>query len=192
MCKQVSTESREISGLVGMVLLLAAGTGAAQPAGSILLFSDPGYTDCTLIDADASLHTVYVVHNTGTGATAVLFALLNLGASGLTYVGEAVAPFVHVGNTQVELGVTYGECRTGLVLVCTVVYAGDGTSGSCSSLNVIGSLIVGMQAEAVDCSFGSIFPAEGRLIVNPDETCPCTLPVAVEETTWGRVKALYQ
>jgi hypothetical protein len=29
-------------------------------------------------------------------------------------------------------------------------------------------------------------------IVNPDLSCPCeSPPVAVEETTWGRVKALY-
>ncbi len=177
---------------VAVVVFLAPGTSAAQTQGSVLLFSDSAYTQCSLQDVGSQMHTVYVVHFDKVGAQALgTLAIRSVGATGLSYVGEAV-PWMSIGNTQLGLDVLYGACLTGPVLVCRVFYMGDGTTPECSYFAAVGADL-GIPITAVTCdSSTTVVPLAGQLIVNPTASCLCDLTTPTEATSWGRVKALYR
>jgi hypothetical protein len=51
----------------------------------------------------------------------------------------------------------------------------------------------GAAIVAVDCSSNILVAIGDDLVTNGDEDCPCFGdPIATEEPTWGRVKALYR
>jgi hypothetical protein len=177
--------------LSAVLLFFSSHPVDGQSQGAILLFSDSTYTDCHLEDSGSRNHTVYVVHVDDVGAVASEFTILNDGATGLSYLGETVPWPVAIGNSQTGLSVSYEMCLSGSILVCSIEFLGDGTSPTCSSLRPVGPSL-GIPVGSVDCSYFKAYPVEGRLVVNPDGTCPCGPPVPVESTTWGRVKALYR
>jgi len=50
----------------------------------------------------------------------------------------------------------------------------------------------GWGEACVATGFALIAIGAGKVTINETENCPCDPPVAVEETTWGRVKAFYR
>ena len=191
-------QSRALPPAVMLFVLLMAGlmasapTARAQNDGAILLFSDPDYTSCSVIDVADQEYTVYIVHVDDSGVIASQFRVRN--EAGLTYVREQILWTV-LGNTQSGMTVLYdNECVSGEILVGTVGYAGTGTSSSCSYLSIAPFGFGVNEVEATTCEPEpeKIIPFPGRLFVNPDPSCPCELVVPVEETSWGRIKALYE
>ena len=85
----------------------------------------------------------------------------------------------------------YGSCLASPIVLVPINYFVHGTSAPCSFIDVVAPLTTG-QIEVVDCNNNLLVATGARTFVNPDATCDCNLPVPVEETTWGRVKALYQ
>jgi hypothetical protein len=92
------------------------------------------------------------------------------------------------------MAVAYEACLAGEILVCTVTYTGTGNSAPCSSVEVRAAFTSNEEVREITCDPRAIAiprTSLGRVTVNPDETCPCGVPVPVEETSWGRVQALY-
>jgi hypothetical protein len=176
--------------LVATTVLLPLSSGARlQERGAVVLFSDPGYTSCSIVDDGNMQHMVFVVHIDDSGVEG-LSALRIDNETTLTYLGESV-PWLSFGDTRLGLTVSYGQCIAGTILVCSVNYMGHATSPSCSYIYAApdGS---GLPVNAVDCLPVLVYPALGRLVVNPDQSCLCVSPVPTEGTSWGRIKALYK
>ena len=167
-------------------LMASAPTARAQNDGAILLFSDSEYTSCSIVDLADEEYTIYIVHVDFSGVMGCDFAIAN--GSELVYTGENI-PWLSIGNTRFGLGVVYEACLTGQILVGTVTYVGTGGSSSCSYMSVVPSGLG--EVEAINCVPERIIASRGELVVNPDATCPCEPIVPVEETSWGRIKALY-
>ena len=164
----------------------------AQNDGALLLFSDPEYEQCSLEDTASQQHTVYVVHFDDMGVRGSEFGISQFEGEGLTYISESV-PWASIGSVPGGLSVLYGgDCLTGPVLVCSVVYSGSGTSPPCSYLKPRPSGLDRPAAIAINCLNEIILPLEGRLYINPDPSCPCEPVVPVEKASWGRIKALYE
>jgi hypothetical protein len=88
-----------------------------------------------------------------------------------------------------------GECKTPPVLVCTMLFVASGTSQPCCDYVVVPNSLPNepYPIEYIDCTFLEQPASVGRKVtINPNPTCPCELPLQTEETTWGRVKALYR
>jgi len=178
--------------LLVLGLCLIASSAFAQP-GAVMLFSDNvTFANCDLTDNVAGLVSVFAVHSFTAGATAAQFAIQSNHT--MSYLAYASAHQVNVGNDpNVGVAVTYDAgCSAGPILLGTISYFASGTSPPCSGILVIADASAASgQIEGVDCLFLSTFPDASNLTVNTDGTCPCGRIVPVEETNWGRVKALY-
>jgi hypothetical protein len=77
------------------------------------------------------------------------------------------------------------------VHILTIQYWAQGTSENCCFLGVGTNPIHDPPGIwALDCDL-NLVPATGvGAVINPNETCPC-FNVPVEQSTWGKVKALY-
>jgi hypothetical protein len=75
--------------------------------------------------------------------------------------------------------------------VLTINYFAVGTTQNCCYYEVQPDPHVPSgQIEVVDCASNLVFAPGGGIIVNPDQSCYCA--IRVEETTWGRVKSIYE
>ena len=153
--------------------------------GTVALYSDSLFTDSTYVDNVPSVLHVYVVHQDFFAlASAIQFRIERSAGFTGTWLSES-SPFFPLvgGDSQTGVAISYGGCKTPPLLLLDIMYFAHGTSGPCSYLastahppSPFGKI------EVVTCQ-ETVFAEPGRLRVN------CTVPV--EETTWGRVKALY-
>jgi hypothetical protein len=99
---------------------------------------------------------------------------------------------ITIGSSQTGKAVGYGTCMSPPMLVTTINYfVQGGANPACCPYPVIPDPnIASGEIEIVDCA-NVIRHAAGLVsMVNPDGSCPCgTVPI--QNTTWGRVKAMY-
>ncbi len=153
--------------------------------GAVALYSDSLFTDSTYVDNVPSVLHVYVVHEDFTAdALAIQFRIERSAGFTGTWLSES-SPFpVVVGDSQTGVAISYGLCnKTAPVLLLDIMYFAHGTSGPCSYLASTAHPPSPSGGIEVGTCTVTAFAEPGRLRVN------CTVPV--EETTWGRVKALY-
>jgi hypothetical protein len=194
-------EVRSVRVLLLIATILAAACPPATAGYGDLYITVYGtiYGDgCTVWEPQGGgVLTVYVVFGLSGCVEEATFRLESGGGFAGVYLGETYpAGGALVGNTHD--GIWW--VSSGLVapaVMAAVQYATDGTSPPCSWLEVVGW----PEDEIVmrDCS-GEAFAAQtfGKLTLNiepwDEHTCaPQTwcLPVATDQTTWGRVKAMY-
>lgn len=161
--------------------------------GAFGVFMDSGGTDCNIIYQNAGLLPVYVVHVDFLGATAAQFAAPKPDCwTDATFLSDTDVFPIAIGNSQTGKAVGYGACMGPPMTVTTINYfVGGGVNPTCCRYLVVPDPSVPSgQIETVDCT-NTIQYSWGLLAyINPDGTCFCgTVPV--QETTWGRVKAMY-
>jgi hypothetical protein len=177
--------------ILSVGVLLWAGTAFGQ-AGLIGLYVDADwYADCELIDSEVALVPLYAVHKYCPGATASQWMVVTGGGWNCTYVGEAVHMPTVIGNTHIGISLGYGGCLQSNILLATINYFCQGLSPSCAFIEVVGDPASGSGlVEVVDCNYTRHI-GSGRLIyVNPNPSCRCFTPT--KESSWGRIKSLYQ
>ncbi len=196
---------------LGTILLIAetlhAPLALGQVTGNLFVSSVPQGWDCGFHDDGSGIQSVYVIHDSPSGTQGCRFRLEMDPGVTMTYLSE-----VHytqaTGNTQEGLVACYGECVVDPILVATVYYMSFGTSVDCSAIHVVPH----PDAETIDQVACHGYPA-GVVAAHdlfvysgvPDycfcadtRTFPGTpgastcAPLAVQESTWGRVKALYR
>jgi hypothetical protein len=179
------------------VLAVAAlAAPAAAQTGDISVYADAAGTSCSVSDNTAPFAFIdtYIFHkHLVGGATASQWRVDLTGGTTMTYSGQTEAPgMLLIGQANDDLSVAYGGCLAGDILLVTVRYIGVGTSPPCSGVEVNpapSSPIPGEVAIA-DCAFQFAVVGQGQAIINEDVSCPCN--VAVAQTTWGAIKALYK
>ena len=182
--------------LIVMGILLVASLASAQP-GKIQLFSDPGLTSCDF--SDDGIVMVYIYHINTNVATASQFMVEQVNLINLTFLGQ-ISPFPNViGNAMTGIAIAYGSCLgggTGPIELLTLTFAGAGSSPPCSSLEIVDHPIaVPPGLYVTDCLLPtpSLLLGDGSVgIFNTDGSCDCGQPLPAEETSWGKIKALYK
>jgi len=158
----------------------------------IALYSDPGYSDCTLNDTSPRMVNVYVVHHSSSGATASQFQVQASAGASLSFISDTVPPeHLAIYNTQNGITVAYGRCRYSDILVVTISYFSSGSSAECSTLRIVADPNAGTGGiETVSCSSYKMEAVGSRLVINPDGSCDCG--PSTEATNWGKIKAKYE
>jgi hypothetical protein len=91
------------------------------------------------------------------------------------------------------VSVGYGACLGEPIHVLTILYFGQGATQVCCQYPVLPNpATVSGLIEVVDCQNNLIFGMGETTWLNSDGTCPCGILVKVEESTWGRIKAMYR
>jgi hypothetical protein len=160
--------------------------------GVITLSDTPDGGGCEVFDNAPGLLSIYVVHVFSSGATACQFwAPMPSCMTGAVWLSDTAQFPVVIGNSQTGVAVGYGACVQSPNLVLTINYFAVGTTQNCCYYEVQPDPHVPSgQIEVVDCASNLVFAPGGGIIVNPDQSCYCA--IRVEETTWGRVKSIYE
>ena len=173
--------------LLTMAILLCASLVLAQP-GSIGVFADVNATICNL--AETEYINVFVVHVNSPGATQSKFKLVQTHGANMIYWGDTVNPaYSSVGNNQTGITITYPTCTASPHWIASAHYLGN-DSAECSRIQVVAHPDE-TTVLAWDCADppNAQVASGGRMHVNPNAWCNCTVPVW--ETTWGQIKSLY-
>ena len=174
--------------LLTLVLMFSAGIAFAGP-GSIGIFADNAATSCNLPDV-APFGSYYIIHVNQTGSSACRYAAPKPACfTGAFFADQNPFP-VTVGSSQTGVSVGYGSCLVGNVLTQTMVFFTSGTTPLCCYWTVVPDpLAPSGKIEAVDCFDQFWYPTGGQGIVKSAPHCNCNVPA--EETTWGKVKAIF-
>jgi hypothetical protein len=125
----------------------------------------------------------------------------------MTYVSETINMPMYSGSTQTGITLCYGECLFGEFMIASVTYMAYGTGSNCGLLQIVPH----PSAQTVDgtrCAGDPETLEVQDLYVGPGPigNCGCAtahvfpgtpsaqscLPVAVQSSTWGAIKALYR
>jgi hypothetical protein len=175
--------------LLTLVLMLGATTAFAQ-AGTIGIFKDPGGLNCELT-TPAGLIPYYVVHVSTSGATACQYSAPKPACFAAMWLSDTSMFPVTIGNSQTGVSIGYGSCRVAPIHVQTINYFATGTTPHCCHYGVLPDPnAVPPGIYMVDCDEHLLNPSGMRSVIHAAPECRCGGTPA-EETTWGRVKALY-
>jgi len=182
-------------GLLTLLLVLPA-TVAFGQAGIIQPYADAGFTTCNAV-APSGLFIVHIVHENTGGATASEWAVGDSTGGALSWVADTpLNGFLTIGDSQSDLAVAYGVCEVGRIDIVDIKYFVLFSPAPCSFLQIVpGNIASSGKIEGVDCAplpnTKTTFPTGGKLTFDDDGSCPCTAPNPVQETNWGKIKALY-
>ena len=157
---------------------------------SIGIFSDMGGTDCNAFDVGPAVMKFYVVQIRNPRSDAAWFSAPQPPCfSSAIHLNDTPVFPATTGNSQTGVEVQYGTCRTSEVHLLTIDYFVQGLTQACCYYPVAphpdyGDILV------KNCSAELIVGTGGEAIINPMAQCSCNTPV--EETTWGRIKAMYR
>ena len=176
--------------LIALVLCLVV----ARPSfaeDKVELFVDEGRTSCQLEDHAPGMVTLHVFLTGPDAATLVgLRARVPACWSGATWVSDQT-DYTFIGGSQGEWSVAFGQCLTPPVHVGEITIVTSGTAPSCCQMTI--EQPVSFPLQIVDCGFAEVNAAVGQAVtINANAGCQCNIPVAVEPSTWGRVKSLYR
>jgi hypothetical protein len=181
--------------ILAMAIVMCAGLAFAQDGGHIGLYSDVGYTDCNVDDSGA-LYTnvnVYVVHKDAVEGNTSEFAINRTWPTANPGTPDFGGNLT-LGTIEGGIVITYVGCKALPHLLATWPQFIFGQAPVCTQgMEVVASPLVvsgSGQIEVVDCNSTIHFATGGILTVNGDESCPCS--VATQESSWSRIKALYQ
>jgi hypothetical protein len=178
-------------------LLLLAFVSAALIANpvhaqqKIELFADANRTMCELTDTSPGTVTFHVFMTGPDTATLAGFrARVPDCWTGATWVAD-YSDYTTIGFSQGEWSVAFGLCLTPPIHVGEITYQTAGSAPPCCEYAI--QQPISFPLQYVDCGFAEIDAFAGQsVMINPNESCRCMLPVATEAATWGAVKSLYR
>jgi len=169
----------------------------AAPKWKMELFADAHMSSCAISYNAPGIMQIHVFHTGDEPSAGSVFALYPppclVGAIWLTDV--VIPPFLSLLSTQNQHGlhVAYAGCQSLPAYIGYVNFWVTDNSVSCCEFLVADPVHPSTGLDAVACDLSTLFHVEpGRAIINETLNCPCQEPVAVEETTWGQIKALYR
>jgi len=196
------------------VLLLALGivfsaSLAFGQAGYIGLFSDLAHTSCSASWVLGGTKRVYVYHMLSAGTTASMFGIKSVGFTGdpdteceLTGITNNFTlvigdPFFALPYDSDNAGVaySYGSCNTtGAIYLArlTFVCVGDVIPPACSMFEAVAAPDAPSGTiEVVNCADTKLVGNGFRMYINPTTSCNCGEVVPTRDSSWGKIKSLY-
>jgi hypothetical protein len=187
-----------LRGFLSVVVLCLLVPPAFGQSEKITLYADAAGTDCSVTETVPGLVSVYLFH-VGLGRRRASFFTARKPDcwTGAVWVGDVFPPgMAFIGNTQSDFSVHYCDCRDLPTFIGTINYFVTSIGSSCCEYPVLPMSNPQIPGSVLthDCSvpFSTLYAiGAGKVTINETEDCLCDPPLAVEETTWGRVKALY-
>lgn len=191
----------------GLTILFALGAFVAAPIGAfaqaqIDLYADMAMSQCELTDESPALQSIHMFFVGTDAASAVNFAAPRPACwQGATWLTDMVpVPRATLGNTQTDWTTTlnaegFPDCRTPPVYLGAMLFSTTGGALPCCEIGAVFPPVTigGPPFTYVDCGFVSHSLVPGRkLVINANDSCRCQASLAVEASTWGRVKSLYR
>lgn len=185
--------------IVIVTALVTVAAPAAAQYGSIGPYADRGGCVCDIVDTYGLMH-VYVVHRDMTaGVKGSRFTISGDALPYLTFLyANPIGDLFIQGDIVDGYTVSYGDCQTTGLAIMEIGYFGSGLTPNCSDLRVVAAPTASTgEVEAFDCN-DEVFPATGGVayvsVILGECYCtsPYCVPVPVEDSTWGGIKALYR
>lgn len=186
-----------------IIALCAALVCSALPAragGRISLYADPTRSSCELVDVFPDVVQIHIFYEGDLGAQSVFFVAPTPGCwNDAVWLGDVILdPWLSgLGDTH-DLAkgtlINLLGCNSGTLYLGYMSFHVMGHGKPCCPYEIVGSDIDGFPG-VIDCGSNVVEVETGALMVNPNPSCGCVdgnIVVAVEETTWGRVKSLYR
>jgi hypothetical protein len=182
--------------VVLLLTLVATTLTQAQTTEKIALYADRLGTDCSVADHGVTEVAVYMFHvGTGTRTGASFRAPKPACWAGASWSGDELngsTIYARAGNTQSQyLDIIYFGCVPLPIYLGKMLFDATGTAESCCAFPVLPILDYPTNIGGIDCFSRRIPILGGSVVINENASCPCAPPLAVESTTWGRVKSLY-
>lgn len=192
-------------------LVLAAIPLTARAEGRYVLYADEDRSSCTLVDREAGIVKVHMFAEGIRNLIVTEFAAPIPDCwEGAVWIEDVVAHELWLVSTQDEVGLSVfvgtpgkGNCWNSIapdpVYIGYISIQTQGLAKPCCVYPILpGASADGPQPAAAVCGgpdgVQAVPVVTQSAVINGDETCACgslqTLPV--EETSWGRVKALYK
>lgn len=172
---------------IAFLAVLVASSAFGQ-AGTIGIFADPNGTNPNLVDNGPGIYSVYVVHVDVSGSEGCQFSAPLPACYPGSFLSDGNVHDVVLGNSQDGVSVAYGQCLSGPIHVLTINVFNQGLTQQCCRWWVRPHPDnVNQQIEATNCSRDFIYPLGAPGTFNADAGCGDPY----EESTWGRVKKLY-
>jgi len=195
---------RLIIAAIVVLVLVPTGVYAEHTVGLVGLYADAAGTDCRLEDRAVGLVEVHIIAHAVPGLNAIQFAApIPECWTGASWVADESPWELVLGNTQDPVG---GIAMTFRGLYCDqstfylgkIVVSGQGTGQTCCVypiLKATGDTFPEISTPITvlcgdDTHAHGITPMSGT--VNRDSSCACMITLPVEETSWGRLKSLYE
>lgn len=175
------------------VAILTLGASQAFAQADILgLYADQAMNECNITIPVNIPTTMYVMHNSTSGATASQFQLSDPRTATFitTGVNLASGSYIAIGDPFTGVSVAYTACLTGTFGVYNISFLALGVALPNCTYITLGPDPVSGKTQIADCNFFEIEVTGAQAILNADGTCDCD--VATQETTWGKVKSLYR
>lgn len=164
-------------------------TGVLAQGGSIGLFANGSATECGVDVTPSFILTVHLVHvNASVPVCGAIFRVVEPGCFGGTFLSiQGPFPETFMGTGAGGWIANYFGCGQTPIYFGTITYFTGPGASACCYFTLQPDLIYGLVTW--DASFQTLPATGGTLILNPNSSCMCDVPS--NETTWGRVKALY-
>jgi hypothetical protein len=156
--------------------------------GAIGVFEDAGGTDCNFVDS-GGLVQVHILHLHHGGATAAQFKL-DISSVGWTWLGDNWSFAAIIGQSTAGVSIGYGSCQAAPTYLGFINFFGN-NAPECRYIEIVPDPAAASgQIEVVGCSENKMYAMGNIGVVNPNGYCMCG-GIPVQETTWGRIKAMY-
>jgi hypothetical protein len=186
-----------------LAVILNSTTSSANPipAGAVCVYGEPkGSTNCNIYEAPALvLHFYY--YALADGASEVEFQCNISESVNWIHSGDS-SPFASkVGNFQDGTRIPFLDCLTGTIYLGSAFYVTTGDTPACSHIYLANHPLpsipdhYGLPVYATCGDPVAYYAAATKAsVINPTEACSCLYccPVSIKETSWGRIKALFQ
>jgi hypothetical protein len=185
--------------LLLIVLAVAVFAAPAIAQDRIELYADRNASSCAIVEpVSPPIVQVHVFITGPVGATGVRFTAKKPECwVGATWLGDALEPGeLNASNSQYDWSIAFGGCTVPNepYHIGAISYQISGQALPCCIVTAYPSAPLGYFVFS-DCSFveHTLEPTR-TIVVNPNESCGCRsgFKLAVEETSWGRVKSLYR
>jgi hypothetical protein len=181
--------------VITVVMMLSASMAFAQMgAGEVGIYADLAGTNCQMSDVAPGLCTYYVVHVWSPGATAVQYSAPQPACLLASYLSDTAQFPVTIGSSQTGVAIGYGACLASPITTLFINYFCQGLTGTCCEYPVLPDPNVPSGTiEVVDCDQALLTDVVGLpgMVNGTIEDCNCDPTLATEESTWGKVKAIY-
>jgi hypothetical protein len=187
---------------LGAALLMCAAVSTAAQAQDprhLAFFADEAGTQCEVVNTRSEIVTINMfLYGWGRGASAVTFYAPTPACwTDALWLGDAINEnYLWLGSTHdshAGLTVAFGGCKDLPLYLGSMSFAASGSQPCCHYDVLPGLPATVNQLRIVDCDYNPVVIPYTSVTINPNAACPCGMgPVATEETSWSRLKALYR
>jgi hypothetical protein len=190
-----SVHSRLGPSLVVVALVVALASSSEAANWSIDLYGDAEMSACSISYSEPTVIQVHFVQVGDAASLGINFAVYPPDCLvGANWVADVLGAVGFYGSTVHPDGLqlAYGACVDMPHYIGFAWWVVRDPAVLCCDFVVSAPKNFPLVAYDCDAFFDIPVQIGKKLRINPDDTCPCDIPIKTEETSWGRIKAFYR